>query len=344
MSDGLRPFPLVVMMRILTKLVCGLLAVGAAACGEVSTGGGKLEWGPAWSVSGEVVKGKDVSGAATVGSGEAVVASDETRGAQRVVVDRAARVLTVQEPLPLLPGKGTELDLEAVAAASDRQAYFLVGSQALSRKTKTFEAERGYVFRMPVDARGRAQPGAVAKADLRRVLAADADLSQFLNLPAEENGLDIEGLAERGGRLFFGLRAPVRDDQATVLEVGVGDLFSGRAELTRHRLAFGRGRGIRDLAALQGETGFLVLVGPSGGPDSGRSDTGAQYELWHWPGPGAVPARIGALGAVPGEPEAKAEAIMVLDQTKSVIDALIFHDGPKNGAPHAVRLTLPQAR
>jgi hypothetical protein len=91
-------------------------------------------------------------------------------------------------------------------------------------------------------------------------------------LPRETIFFDlIEGLAEHKGRLFFGLRAPVRDGQATLLEVGTTELFSGKATLTHHRLALGRGRGVRDLTTLSGDTGFLVLVGPSGGPDSANA-------------------------------------------------------------------------
>jgi hypothetical protein len=220
----------------------------------------------------------------------------------------------------------------------------LIGSQALSRKKETFEPDRGYIFKLPVDEAHRPQVGAVAKADLRAVLAADVELAPFLNQPAEENGLDVEGLAERDGRLFVGLRAPVRDDQATVLEVGVEALFSGKATLTHHRLALGRGRGIRDLVALNGESGFLVISGPSGAPGGGHSESGAAYELWHWKGAGTAATRLGALGAVEGEAEAKAEAILILNQSATTIDGLILHDGPKNGAPYGFRLSPPPAK
>ena len=43
-------------------------------------------------------------------------------------------------------------------------------------------------------------------------------------------------------------------------------------------------------------------------------------------------ARLGGLGAVPGEPDAKAEAVLVLSQSPEAVDGLILHDGPKNGA------------
>lgn len=316
----------------------GALVVATASAGT-AVGTWSVAWGPEWTVRGDFSKGKDLSAAAAFGPGQALAASDETRGAQRMSIDAGRRVVTVHEPLPLVAGKGSELDLEGAAASVGQRGYFLIGSQALTRKTEVFEADRGFIFKLPVDEAYRPQVGAVTKADLRAVLAADTELAPFLNQPAEENGLDIEGLAERDGRLFLGLRAPVRNDQATVLEIGVEALFTGKATLTHHRLALGRGRGIRDLAALGDGTGFLVLSGPSGAPGGGRFETGAAYEMWHWQGPGTAATRLGPLGAVASDPEAKAEAILVLSQTDTAIDGLIIHDGPKNGAPHGFRLS-----
>lgn len=317
------------------------MLLAPAAVADSSVADWKFEWGAPWSVRGDFAKGKNLSAAAALGATEAIVASDETRAAQRMAVDVAKRTLTVLEPLPLLPGKGAEIDLEGAAASVGERAYFLTGSQALTRQGGEFERERGYVFKLPVNASGRPQPQAVAKADLRAVLAADPVVSPFLNLPAEANGLDIEGLAERGGQLFLGLRAPVREGKAAVVEVGIQELFAGKAVLRHHALPFGNGRGIRDFAALDGERGFLVVVGPSGGPGSGRSASGAKYELWHWAGPDGGVTRLGGLGEVAGESDAKAEALLVLSQSATGIEGIIIHDGPKNGAPYGFRLTPP---
>lgn len=338
---GERHFSSMLMTQKILRAVLGAAVVAGAAGAEPAVGTWSVEWGPAWTVRGDFSKGKDLSAAAAFGPSQGLVASDETRAAQRISFDAAARVVTVHELLPLLPGKGAELDLEGAAASIGERGYFLIGSQALSRKKEAFEADRGYVFKLPVDDAHRPQPGAVAKADLRAVLAADAELAPFLNRPAEENGLDIEGLAERDGVLFLGLRAPERDGKAMILEVGIKALFAGTATLGTHRVALGPGRGVRDLVALAGKAGFLLLSGPSGGPGSGPSQTGATYELWHWPGPGSAAARLGALGTVSGEAEAKAEAILILSQSESAIEGVVFHDGPKNGAPHGFRLSPP---
>jgi len=325
-----------------TLTALGVLAATVSAPAGPAAGSWALEWGQAWTVRGDFAKGRDMSAAAGFGLDQALAASDETRAAQRIALDPATRTLTVHEPLALLPGKGPELDLEGAAASVGQRAYFLVGSQALSRKKAAFERDRGWLFKLPVDEAGRPRPEAVKKADLHLVLAADAELAPFVNRAAEENGLDIEGLAERDGRLFLGLRAPVRDGEATILELGAEELFSGKAGLLQHRLALGPGRGIRDLAALAEGAGFLILAGPSGGPDGGPSSSGAAYELWHWAGPGSPATRLGPLGAAAGKDEAKAEAILLLSQSATAIEGLILHDGPKNGAPHGFRLIPPK--
>ena len=343
-------------MRVLTFVTTGLLTAMTAmtAMADSSVGTWRVEWGQAWKVRGDLAKGRDLSGAASLGGDKALVISDETRAAQEVSIDRAARTLTAGKQVPLLPGSGPELDLEGVAALIEPRAYFLVGSQALSRKGGVLEPDRGGLFRLPVDETGAPDAGAVTKIDLRAVLAADAELKPFVDKSADENGLDIEGLAGREGVLFLGLRAPVRDGEATILSMEVDALWRGKAAsgsdqatsgggqatVMHHRIALGEGRGIRDLVALADDAGFLVLAGPSGGGGGGKkSALGEAYEFWHWPGPGSPAVRLGPLGPAATSDQAKAEGLLILSQSSTHIEGIIFHDGPKNGAPHGFRLS-----
>jgi len=335
------------MNSLMLRPTCALLCLWPALTSTASPAPVEkwaLEWGRAWSVNGNFAKGRDMSAAAGFGPDRALSASDETRGAQRISLNPGTQTLTVHELLPLLEGKGPELDLEGAAASAGERAYFLVGSQALSRQKGTFERDRGWLFRLPVDESDNPLPKEVTKADLRAVLSADGELAPYLNQPAEENGLDIEGLAERDGTLFLGLRAPVRDNQATVLAVDSKALFAGTATLQHHRLPLGPKRGVRDLVALDGNAGFLVLAGPSGGDGGAAAKSLNPYELWHWGGPGSPATRLGALGPAASAEEAKAEAILLFAQSPDGIEGLIFHDGPKNGAPHSFRLSPPPAR
>ena len=363
-------------MRVLTFVTTGLLTA-MTAMADSSVGTWRVEWGQAWKVRGDLAKGRDLSGAASFGGDKALVISDETRAAQEVSIDRAARTLTAGKQVPLLPGSGPELDLEGVAALMEPRAYFLVGSQALSRKGGDLEPDRGGLFRLPVDETGAPDAGAVTQIDLRAVLAADAELKPFVDKSAEENGLDIEGLAGREGVLFLGLRAPVRDGEATILSMEVDALWGGQAAsgggkaasgggkaasggdqaalgsgqdalgscqatVTHHRIALGEGRGIRDLVALADDAGFLLLAGPSGGGGGGKkSALGEAYEFWHWPGPGSPAVRLGPLGPAATSDQAKAEGMLILSQSSTHIEGIIFHDGPKNGAPHGFRLSPP---
>ena len=352
-------------MRVLTFVTTGLLTA-MTAMADSSVGTWRVDWGQAWKVRGDLAKGRDLSGSASFGGDKALVISDETRAAQEVSIDRAARTLTAGKQVPLLPGSGPELDLEGVAALVEPRAYFLVGSQALSRKGGVLEPDRGWLFRLPVDETGAPDAGAVTKIDLRAILAADAELKPFMDKTADENGLDIEGLAGREGVLFLGLRAPVRDGEATILSMeaaalwggkaasgggqaalgsGQDALGSGQATVTHHRIALGEGRGIRDLVALADDAGFLLLAGPSGGGGGGKkSALGEAYEFWHWPGPGSPAVRLGPLGPAATSDQAKAEGMLILSQSSTHIEGIIFHDGPKNGAPHGFRLSPPAPR
>ena len=136
-------------MRVLTFVTTGLLTAMTAmtAMADSSVGTWRVEWGQAWKVRGDLATGRDLSGAASFGGDKALVISDETRAAQEVSIDRAARTLTAGKQVPLLPGSGPELDLEGVAALMEPRAYFLVGSQALSRKGGVLEPDRGGLFR-----------------------------------------------------------------------------------------------------------------------------------------------------------------------------------------------------
>src|SRR5688500_19591809 len=55
--------------------------------------------------------------------------------------------------------------------------------------------------------------------NLRNLLRDDAHLAPFLPIPGKDNGLDIEGIAVTGERVYLGLRGPVLRGWAFVLEL-----------------------------------------------------------------------------------------------------------------------------
>jgi len=121
-------------------------------------------------------------------------------------------------------------------------------------------------------------PGGQKHNALTRLLRTDPHLAPFLAIPSKDNGFAIEGLAAApGGRLFLGLRGPVIDGWACVLEILVADHSRRKAELVlrklrnaggsrehsnryrKHFLDLG-GAGIRDLCVAGRD--LLILAGP----------------------------------------------------------------------------------
>ncbi len=311
-----------------------LAASLTGACAREGEGGWKLEPGQHLSVQGKLTKGKDVSGAACFSPTKAVVGSDETRSLQSVAVDTAAGTLLARGVVPLLTVEGTEIDIEGVAASTSARAYFITGSHSLSRLKMKFEEDRNSVFRLPVTAEGDPLPAEVKKASLRPLLMADPQWRVHVDAAAEDGGVDIEGLAEREGVLFFGLRSPVIDGQATVLEVKADDLFAGGGSMKKHALALGPGRGIRDIVAVTG--GFLVLSGGCGADRVPKSAEDYQFHFWSG-GEGAAPVFIGTLGKTEG----KAEGLLVVRDEGKGLDVVVFFDGIKNGGPQLCRIARP---
>lgn len=105
---------------------------------------------------------------------------------------------------------------------------------------------------------------------LSKALKKDKHFKRFMNLPGKDNGLDIEGIAVIGERIFLGLRGPVLRGWAFILEVRVKEKKDGRLKLKRigkHGQRYRKhavhlhGMGIRELA-VSGDD-LLILAGPT---------------------------------------------------------------------------------
>lgn len=107
---------------------------------------------------------------------------------------------------------------------------------------------------------------------LMDALIDDSHLGHFVThpLPGKDNGLDIEGLAVRGDRLFLGCRGPVLRGWAVILEIQVGaitpdvltlqDIGENGKPYRKHFMNL-NGLGIRELC-WQGDD-LLILAGPT---------------------------------------------------------------------------------
>jgi hypothetical protein len=238
------------------------------------------------------------------------VAGDETATIERLIADdpAAPRRYTGQTSYRLadfvpLPGEDTaeEADVEglarhgsflwAVGSHSLRRARIKAkhsGEKALRRLARVSgQANRQVLVRIPVqdvdglptpvariEADGRIHSAAVFGThghDLRELLADDEHLAPFLPIPGKDNGLDVEGIAVSGERVYLGLRGPVLRGWAVVLELRpyVDEETPDRLQL--HPFDDGRpyrkhvlrmdGLGVRDLCP-HGED-LLVLAGPT---------------------------------------------------------------------------------
>jgi hypothetical protein len=197
----------------------------------------------AWLVKGRLFgkdgkKSTDISGiACSTAEGfprSCLIIDDNLQSAQFVIVHN--RKLIAGDLVRLISskykGKLLELDGEGVAYADGY--YYVMGSHGYPRdrehkldpitdKIRARIAASSQIVRVTAHADA---PTIMATGKLRAIIAANPVLSPFLDRRLEMNGLTIEGVAVKGGRLFAGFRAPSLDNgRAAVLSVRLGALY-----------------------------------------------------------------------------------------------------------------------
>ena len=325
---------------------------------------------------GAVRQAFDISGAACrpagpEGTRACVAVNDENSGAQFFSLDgttitpgasafeqgRAPSAKTRGTPAAAFAcsggqGKFNQLDGEAVAYA---EPYFYVtGSHGCTRGKRQYKLSSMILTRVRPDAAGTAAQETVSTYRLIDALNASGPVKDFVlrdlefdrNAPPpagtpQPNGLNIEGLAVVGERLYAGLRAPSLDGQALLVSAPVEALFAEgveplTAEVTTIPLAVGRDAGIRDLAALP-DGRLLVLTGSS------RNGLAVPYGLFIAELPSGRLTPLGSLEPVTARDDAgqtitgKAEAVIRLGPGR----VLVMFDSLLNGAPHEYAVAIP---
>ncbi|MFC3077421.1 DUF3616 domain-containing protein [Phenylobacterium terrae] len=150
--------------------------------------------------------------------------------------------------------------------------------------------------------------------DLYKALKKHPLLGPFCALPAKENGLDVEGIVVDGDRVGLGLRGPVINGWALIIEARIAPASDAPGEadlalagdLNLHVLDLG-GLGVRDLK--RRERDILILAGPT----MKLSGPARVYRWTGWTTPADLPHRPVAILELPhGEgcdhPEALAPA------------------------------------
>jgi hypothetical protein len=210
----------------------------------------------------------------------------------------------------------------------------------LADKVKTAAGDKLRIGRLPIAAKPKHLKKASTRSALSAAVCADEHFGRFLDVPAKENGFDIEGIVVVGGRIFLGLRGPVLRGFATVIELGLGEGKRGALELVpvaegdknlyrKHFLDLD-GLGIRSL--MRRGDDILILAGPT-------MDLDGPVRLYAWRGGAAAasPAagvhgsdRVEYLGDLPfGDGDDHAEGMTVLRLPRSAVDhLLVVYDGP----------------
>jgi hypothetical protein len=280
-------------------------------------------------LTGELADPKELSGIARW-RGSLVICPDE--GDTINVLRPADSGYELFGVVGLLTDSDKEIDMEG--AASDSEYVYIVGSHS-SRRTKidekgTYKKNRKRItrvrphiesyslYRLSLDNEGKLVQK--ERIDLRDVLEADEVVGPFFDMPGKENGVDIEGVAVKRGRLYVGFRGPVLRGNL----VPVVTFKFDRPEDYQLRFVRLGGRGIRDLVAV--ENGFLVLAGPVGDGDG-------SYRLYFWNGQDCVPGEeesageLTTLGDLAAEPGKKPDGITIMSESPAEWRLLVVHDG-----------------
>jgi len=260
------------------------------------------------------------------------------------------------------------IELDAEAAATDGAFYYVAGSHSAKRNDCGNNPESRHVVRFRVDPKsGRALRNVLGTlvdySDTDRlwsIMSTTAQLQPHVGdsmcLGAEpprdapqlsgKRGVNIEGLAIKNGRLFFGFRGPVDDGKAHILAVNADGLFSGKdAHPMRISIKVGEGRAIRDLLAVS--DGILVLAGP----DDDEKNARVGWAVLRWDGQetSSPNGQIKTLAFLDlsnvklhsCDHEPRPEALAVTsDKAGEPYQALIFSDGMCDGG--ALRFTIPR--
>jgi len=337
------------------RLPVAAMALGLALCAVPDHAAPAKDQGT-WAVKGKLLgkpgeKSKDISGiacAAPQGFPRAcVVIDDNSQAAQFVTVNDGDIVVGAGIPLidNTFEGKALELDGEGVAYADG--FYYVIGSHGHPRdsdhkldpvrdaakiKARIAAASQIVRFRAGTD-------GAVSAIErtgrLRTIMAAEPALAPYLDRRLDNNGLTIEGIAIRQGRILVGYREPaLSNGRAAILSVAIEALFGNApADARLYRLPLGKGRGVRDLAVFGDNV--LILAGPA------TSDPGPAA-IYRWDGASEDVLLLKDLAVlVADEGMRKAEALLPLDESPSGLRVLILFDGEKEGAPATITIPGP---
>ena len=298
------------------------------------------------ALRGEIAAGTDLSGVAVVGD-FLVLGADEGHQLQILVRGRGGAGWRLQHTLPLAK-RDQETDIEAITFGDGH--LYVVGSHSFRRRRMLPELparrnrkrllriqqqrSRNRLYRLSFDTH-TGEVGEAEHIDLSKRLRRDPLLKHYHGIPGKENGIDIEGMAFRDGRLWLGFRGPVLRENYVPVMIFRYDRPK-RYALNLVRLD---GQGIRDMVAL--DDGLLILSGPV-------NDAPGPYRLWWWDGEDQVPGKdrrvrpCVLLGAVSAPAGAKAEGLGLLGASGGEAEVVVLYETDSATQAVGMRVSLPR--
>ena len=274
------------------------------------------------------------------------------RGPDRIELSHEVRLCRLDADENCIKSHRPEMDIEAIAA--DENTIFIIGSHAVARQRVNRKANskkqnraimsahglrditgfpdsgwnkatpRERLIRLELNQEGNAT--AAQEVSLAPMLDGIATLKPFRRLPSKENGVDIEGLAFRNGRLHIGFRGPVLNGGYAIVVSFDFDAVANQTHTdadTDLRYLNLDGLGIRSMAAVS--DGFLIIAGPVG-------DAPGPYRFYHWdgkdatPGAGVSAGKVVSLGNIANSDGAKPEGFFISRETADAYDLGLVED------------------
>jgi hypothetical protein len=246
-----------------------------------------------------------------------------------------------------LPSKSTSGEFDAEAAAHSGAYFYVLGSHSQKGKSCKANPDSQEFVRFSIDP-ATLLPGPYERSrPIREIITLLPSLAPALDqcigskLPAgadgdwqPAHGLNFEGVAVSGDRVFLGLRGPVIGGAVQIVEASVDNLFGDRKippRASARSVTLSPAGGIRDLAS-HGDR-VLILSG-SEDDDTG----GAGIHLWD--GSSATAKKLCDIPDPPKESDDKPEALLVLDGPDDALRVLILSDGPAGGNPREFVISL----
>lgn len=324
---------------------------------------------------------RDNFSAIALSGGHLWLGGDEGTQIDRMTADRAGNFgqhqrFDLAALLKLPSGADSEIDIEGLDFNGGY--LWMIGSHSLKRakaddakspkknrkrlQDVVAEPNRHTFARIPLDTDGtpKRKKGDLQAASLEggkkgnqltEALRSDNHVGASCGMPSKENGLDIEGLAVAGNRVFTGLRGPVLRGWAVVLEFEWKDSGPGSLALAgsvkKHFLQLD-GLGVRELAIHRRD--LYILAGPT-------MDLDGPVFIYRWPK--ALNSKKDAflwradlekVLAVPhgsGNTAGRdhAEGISLIARKEAPLEVMVCYDSPAEGRlvkkhPEQVRLDV----